>query len=134
MNKRCYNKKGYIVLLSVLLIGSAGLSIAVSIILLGLAQSRNSASIGSFLEARSLATACVEEGLQQIRDSEFFADSAELTFSNGSCNYTVIYQGGDNREIQAEGSVGNYVSRIKVTTDTIKPTINISSWQELSIF
>lgn len=134
MIERCYNKKGYIILLSVLLIGAAGLSIAISIILLGVAQARNSASVSSFSEARALASACAEEGLQQIRDDEYFAGSAELTFSNGTCTYTVIYQGGDNREIQAVGEVGNTISRIKVTTDTIAPTINIASWQELSSF
>lgn len=132
--KICYNKKGYIILLSVLLIGTAGLSIAVSIILLGLAQTRNSASVSNYAEAKSLAAACVEEGLQQLRDDEYFASTAELTFDNGTCTYTVIFQGGDNREIQAEGLVGDAISRIQVTTDTIAPTINIATWQEVSSF
>lgn len=134
MKERCYNNKGYIILLSVLLIGAAGLSIAVSIILLGIAQARNSASINNYSAAKALATACIEEGLQQIRNDEYFANSAQLTFSDGTCDYTVIYQGGDNREIQAIGEVGEAISRIKVITDTIAPTINIASWQELSNF
>lgn len=133
--KKCYNKKdGYIVLVTVLILGAVGLSIAISIILLGLGQSRSSASLDQLNQAKALANACVEEALQQIRDLDTYEGSGELTIGNGTCGFTVINQGSDNREVQATGTIGKISRKIKVIVDNISPEINISSWQEVSEF
>ncbi|MDO8260852.1 MAG: hypothetical protein Q7T50_05160 [Candidatus Magasanikbacteria bacterium] len=134
MKKCYYNKKGYVVLITVLLVGAVGLSIAISIILLGLGQARTGATVNQLNQARALANTCAEEGLQQIRDLDSFTGTDTLTLDNGTCEYTVINQGGDNREIQASGTVGQINRKIKVNTDSISPTINITSWQEVSDF
>lgn len=134
MKKCYYNKNGYVVLITVLLVGAVGLSIAISIILLGLGQARSGATTDQLNQARAAANTCAEEGLQQIRDLDSYTGTGNLSLDNGTCEYTVIDQGGDNREIRASGTVGQIERKIKVTTDSISPTINIVSWQELSDF
>ena len=133
--EKCYNnQKGYIVLLTILLVGAVGLSIAVSIILLGIGQNRSTLSSNSFIAAKSQADACVEEALQQIRTDDTFAGSGSLSLDGGNCTYEVINSGGDLREIHGAGSVANSTRKIKVNIDAISPMINISSWQEVESF
>ena len=85
-------------------------------------------------EAYYLASACAEEGLQRIRDSAVFEGSANLFFSNGSCNYNVIAQGPNNRTINSSGSAGDIIRKISITINSISPSINIVSWTEVPDF
>ena len=134
--KKCYNIniQGYITLISVLVVSAAGVLIATSLLWLGMGSSLSSFSLEQENQAKALANACAEEGLQQIRTSTPFAGSGNLSFETGSCSYLVINQGGTNREIQAIGSSGTMIRRIKVNIDAINPTLNISFWQEVSDF
>jgi len=134
MEKCYYNKKGYVALVTVLLVGAVGLSIAISLILIGIGQTRSSDSLDNLNQARALANACIEDALQEIRNSESFVGTGNLAMDNGNCNYTVIDQGGENREIQAVGTVGAINRKVKVNIDSIYPKINIVTWQELSDF
>ncbi|MBI4713619.1 hypothetical protein HY771_00305 [Candidatus Uhrbacteria bacterium] len=134
--KMLYNKKrgGYITLLSVLVIGAVGLAITTSLLLLGLSSSRSSFAIEQSDQAKALANACVEEALQQIRDSTPFTGTGSLTLGQGTCGYTVTSQGGQNRTVTATGTVGTIVRKVKVIITNINPTISISSWQEVADF
>lgn len=128
------NQTGYVVLISVLIIGAIGLTISISILLFGLDFSRTSFATQQAAEARGLADACAEEGLQQIRDDSGFSGSSGLTLGNGSCTYTVVNTGGEARTIQSEATVGTVVIREVVTIDAISPQINVTSWQFVADF
>lgn len=125
--------KGYITLLSVLIAGAVGVSIAVSLLLLGLSSSRTSFVAQQSTQARGLANACVEEALQEIRDSSF-TGAGNLSLGVGTCSYTVTSVGGENRTITTTGVVGTIQRKVKVTIDTISSQINVTSWQEVSDF
>ncbi|MDP3973694.1 MAG: hypothetical protein Q8P92_02565 [Candidatus Daviesbacteria bacterium] len=124
------NQKGYIVLITVLVIGAIGVAIAVSVLWLGLGSSKSSFSQEQSNQAKALVNACSEEALQQIRDSIPFTGTGNLTLGQGTCTYTVTNDGGTNRTITATGTVGTIVRKVKITIDTINPKINITSWQE----
>lgn len=126
--------KGFILLTTVLIIGAIGVSVAVSLVLLGLSSSRTSFSFEQSNQAQALATACMEEALQQIRDSTPFEGSDDISLGQGECSYTVVNEGGQERTITAFGEVGTIVRKVKVTLDTINPAINITSWQEVADF
>lgn len=133
--EKCYNnQRGYIVLLTILLVGAVGLSIAVSIILIGIGQTRSMLAANSYILAKSHADACVEEALQQIRTDDTYIGTGSLSLDGGACNYEVIGLGGDLREVHGTGTVANSTRKIKVNIDTISPTINITSWQEVENF
>jgi hypothetical protein len=127
-------KSGFIVLLSVLVFGAVGLAVTASLLISGVGASRTSFAVEQSYQAWALADACAEEALQQIAAATSFTGSGNLTLGEGDCSYTVTSRGGQNRTIEAEGTVDNTVRRVEVTIDQISPTINIASWQEVADF
>lgn len=121
----------YVTLMSVLIVAALGSAISVSLLLLGLGTSRTSFSVEQSYQAKSIADACAEEGLQQIRSSTGFTGSGNITFTRGSCTYTVTNGGAQNRTVIATGTVGTVVRKVTVTIDTITPKLNVTSWLEL---
>lgn len=128
------NNGGYILLLSVLILGAVALAAAVSILLLGLGSERTSFALEQSNQAKALANACAEEALQQIRDSTPYTGSGNLTLGQGTCAYAVTSQGGQNRTIIASGTVGTVIRKVKVIINNINPAITVTSWQEVADF
>ena len=128
MNKQ----NGFVTLISVLVVSAVGIAIAISVILLGLGLSRTSFAYEQSNQAKALANACAEEGLEQIRDSVFFTGTGNLAFGQGTCMYTVTTQGGQNRTIASIGTVGTIVRKAQVIISAINPSIVLSSWQEVA--
>ena len=137
MKQQPYDKNyqsGYVVLITVLVTGAVGVAIVVSLLLLGLSSSRTSFAIEQSNQAKALANACAEEALQQIRDSTPFEGTGVLDLGQGSCSYTVTALTGENRTITATGTVGAVVRKISIVLDSVLPSINIASWQEVADF
>ncbi len=122
---------GYITLVSVLIIGAIGIAIATSMVLLGIGFSRTGFALEQSIQAKGLANACAEEALQQINDSTPFTGIGNLTFGQGTCDYTVTSQGGQNRTITSTGTVDDVVRKVEVVINQINPTINVVYWQEV---
>ena len=131
-----YDKKqwGYVTLISVLVVGAVGVAITLSLILLGIGASRTSFAYEQSNQAKGLANVCAEEAMQQIRDSTPFIGSNTLTVGAGTCNYTVTSQGPQNRTIDALGTVGVIVRKVRIIINRINPTIQVVSWQEIADF
>lgn len=125
---------GYIMLITVLVIGAVGVAIAVSVLWLGLGSSKSSFSIEQSSQTRALADACAEEALQKIRDSIPFTGTGSLTLGQGSCSYTVTNNGGQSRTITASSTVGSIVRKVSISIDKINPSINVTSWLEVADF
>ncbi|MEI8103721.1 MAG: hypothetical protein WCG84_02325 [Candidatus Moraniibacteriota bacterium] len=130
---RWYTQKedGYVVLLGVLIVGAIGISVMLSLLLLGLGSSRTSFAEEQSFQAKALANACAEEGLQQIRDTTSYTGSGGLTIGQGACTYAVTSQGGSNRTVAATGTVGTMTRRVTVIINAITPLITATSWQEV---
>ena len=126
--------KGFITLVTVLVVGVVGLSIATSVILLGVGISKTGIAVQASHQARALAVACGEEALQQIRNSTDFSGSGNLSLGQGSCSYTVAVGSGEARTITATGTVSTVVRKVNIIISQINPTITVSSWQEVGDF
>ncbi|MEK7122245.1 MAG: hypothetical protein AAB855_00145 [Patescibacteria group bacterium] len=124
--------KGFATLITILIVSAAGLAIVISLLLLGIGSGRTSFAYEQSLQARWLAVACVEEALQQIRASTPFTGNGNLALGQGTCTYSVTSQGGQNRTIDAIGTVGTIVRKVKVMLDKINPAVNVTSWQEVA--
>ena len=127
-------KGGYITLLLVIITGAIGLATSISLLLLGVGSSKTSLSLEESNQAKALANACAEAALGQVRSSPAFSGGASLTLGRGSCSYSVTNLGGQNRLINASGTVGQVVRKIKINLNQITPKINLTSWQEVSDF
>ena len=126
--------RGYITLISVLVVGAVGLAITTSLLLLGLGASRTSFAVEQSAQARALANACAEEGLQQIRTLTPYTGTGSLSLGLGTCTYTVTSQGGQNRTITGTGTVGTVVRKAKVVINAVYPLLVVVSWQEVADF
>lgn len=126
--------KGYIALISILIISATVVLIATSASLFSIGEADMGLEQNQSWEAYYLATACAEEALQQIENSDKFSGSGNLSLGQGNCTYMVTKLTKQNRIITASGTVGNISRKIKITIDKIKPNINITSWQEVADF
>jgi len=128
------NNRGFGALIAVLVLGAIVTSVAAYMILIGIDISRTGVALEASAKAKALSAACVEEGIEKIRESIVFAGSGSLIIGDGSCSYTVTNTGGTNRTITSTGTVGDLVRKSKATINGINPTINVASWQELADF
>src|SRR3989338_2106431 len=113
--KKWYNQGGgYITLISVLIVGAVGVAITLSIILLGLGSSRTSFAVKQSDQAKGLANAFAEEGLERIHDLISYTGSGNLTLAEGTCTYTVTSQGGSNPTLNTTGTVGSIVRKVRI--------------------
>lgn len=127
-------QRGYITLISTLVVGAVGLSIVTTVLLLGLSSSRSSFSLQQSAQALSLANACTSEALELIRVSTPYVGTDTITFSAGNCTYTVSNTGSETRLINSSGSVGDIIQRVSVIISDINPLITVTSWTEVADF
>lgn len=128
------SESGYIVLISVLVVSAVGVSVALAVIQFGLGSSRSSFALEQSAQSRSLVNACADEALEQIRENSSFSGNGSLTLGQGTCAYSVVNLGGENRFITASGTVGTIVRKSQISIDALNPVINILSWQEVADF
>ncbi len=121
----------FVSMISVLILGAVGLSISIYIILFSLSSSKNSLSLSQSTQARTLATACAESALEQIRENTSYTGTTNLTLSSGTCSYIVTNTGGETRTITVTATVSSVVRRLSLTVTAINPIITTGSWQEI---
>ena len=131
---RLKTNQGYIALISVLIISALVLLIASSASLSSLSESEMGLEENQSWEAYYLANLCTEEALQQIRDSVSYEGSENIFLNSGNCSYTVIREPGQNRTINATGTVEAIIRKLRINIDQINPKINVASWQEVTEF
>lgn len=134
VQRHCENKTGYIALISVIILGAIGLAIATSLLLLGLGSSRTSFAVEQSDMAKGLANACAEQGLLRIKKESGYVGTTTINFGNNSCSYEIQNPGGQTRIINASGTVGSVIHKVKISISAITPSIIISSWQEVADF
>lgn len=129
------NQKGYVILISVLVVSIVGLAIAASVITLGIGSSQTALSSQQSFQARALADACAEHALNELRQSTGYSGSETLSFGSGSCDILAISGSGNtNRTIQASGTVDTLVRKVVVTVAEVQPQLIVSQWQEVADF
>jgi Flp pilus assembly protein TadG len=133
MGQHQYVKKGYITLMSVLVVGAIGVAVATSLLLLGTSISRTSFAQEQSNNARFLANTCADEALGTIRRNTSFSGYGTITIGTDSCSYNVVNTGGNNRTVTASSTVSTNVRKVKVLVDSVSPVL-ITSWQEVPDF
>jgi len=127
-------RKGYIALISVILMSALGLGIMLSVIATGVDASKTDFSLQQSGAARSIASSCAEEALQRIVETGTTTISGNLIVASGTCSYNVTSVNGQNITIQSTGILGTVTSKIKVVVATTTPSVSLSSWEEVVDF
>lgn len=127
-------RKGYIALVSVILMSALGLGIMLSVIASGVDASKTDFSLQQSGATRSIASSCAEEALQRIVETGTTSSNGNLTVGSGTCSYLITSTGGQNITIQSTGVLGSVTSKIKVVVATTTPAMSLSSWEEVVDF
>ena len=125
--KRHKTKKpsGYIALISLLMVAVVGLTVGITASMIGIEEIQLSYGRSQSAQATVLASACLEEGLEQLRRS-WTNFSKTLSMSEGFCIITVEVLG-QTASVEAIGTFDNYHQLITVQVDD---TLQIISWEE----
>lgn len=140
-------QEGYILLITVLVVGAIMSAIASSLLLLGLGSGRSSYALGQSEQAKGYANACVEEAIERLSRDNTYVAGDSITFDDGSCTINAITGTGDtNRVIQVTGVVVNNAEdttssetddvtrKLEVSIADLGPPVDITSWLEVGNF
>ena len=121
-------KKGYVALMTVIILGVVATLVATSLVLLGLGHTRSSLSESQSAGSKAAADACIDDALRQIRLSSSYTGNGNLSLTGATCTYTVI--AGSTGSIVATGVSGNTTRRVTVDISSRTPNIVFTKWQE----
>jgi methylthioribose-1-phosphate isomerase len=93
---------------------------------------KTSSNIEQSNQSKSFANACAEQALQQLRINPSYTGNGSIVFGQGSCVYTVSNAG--QIIIQSQGTAAAVARKVKITVDSVSPSIHVSSWQEVADF
>jgi hypothetical protein len=127
-------RKGYIALLSVIVIGAIGVAVMMSVLLFGISSSKTDYALQQGGSAKIVASSCGEEALQRLLETGSTSMSGGLSIASGTCSYTVSSQNGQNTVLEIFGQYGETVSKIRIIVATTTPFIILSSWQDVGDF
>ncbi len=125
--------RGYIALLSLILISAIGVAIMISVVTSGINAAKTDFSLQQGGLARNLASSCTEEALQLILETRVSSSSGSLTIASGTCTY-LITSSSSIITVKSTGYLGAFTSKIKVVIATTSPSVTLSSWEEVADF
>lgn len=124
-------KRGYIALISILILGFVGLTIVVSYMLIGLNSSEMSLETIQGSKARALANACGEIALRNLKQDINYTGDETLFLGEGFCEIKPVIINGSTRIFEVEGTVDNSLRRIRIELNEISPNVLESLWEEV---
>lgn len=128
---------GYILLISILIIGTIASAVVVSLMLLGTGAARTGFAIEQSAKAIALSQACSEYALLKLRTNPAYGgDEIVTTFvGGGACEIlTTGGAGNNNRILCTEAVVGTVSRRMEIIVQQLLPKTLVYSWQEVPYF
>lgn len=128
-------KRGYVLLISVLITGAIAASISVALLTFGAAFAQSALVSLHADQARSLVDACVEEAFIRLQRDTAYVGGETLTITDQQCTIVaVLGSGATNREIHVEATVGRSTQRARVVVSAVDFPLVISSWERVADF
>lgn len=121
------SQRGYVMLMSVLIVGALGLAIGLGLLSIGSAAAQTEIVLEQAAKARALADGCVELAL--ARSTQCTPLTQTWQTADGTCEATMTVVNGD-RAIRAQANVGGSKRRAAVTVRFAEKTAPNVLWQE----
>lgn len=126
---------GYILLITILVIGAIASAILSSLMLLGISANHVSFSVLQAGQSLANAQACAEYGLIKLRQTPSYAGNEFITIGTDQCEILTIGGiGNNNRVLCTEGKIGDSVRRLEIVINQVLPQTKIYSWQKVAVF
>jgi len=128
-------KKGFVTLISVLVISIAGTAIAITLLWLSVGSTKSSLAIVQSSKARELSNLCAEVALNNLKLDVNYSGDESMVLTEGTCEILPILGSGNNdRTVQTIGNVDTFVRKVEIQVQEVSPQIILSSWQEVGDF
>lgn len=127
------HSKGASVLIAVMIISAALIVIAIANMNISIGDADLSLAVSKGEQAYEVAQGCAEDTLRNIkRTSSYGIGTGTISFTTsiGSCTIDVTDLGGNQRSLNAIGSVGDFLRRITIQATVNADLITIQSWKE----
>jgi len=118
-------QSGYITLIALLLVTTTALTIGLAVSLRGLGELQAGLAVSEAAVARSVANACVEDGLERLR-TNWVSYSGSLSTGSDSCTIMVTILG-SSATIIASATVNGYTQSITVQ---VSDQLEITNWSD----
>ncbi|OGJ62600.1 hypothetical protein A3A67_02550 [Candidatus Peribacteria bacterium RIFCSPLOWO2_01_FULL_51_18] len=126
---------GYILLISIVVIGAIASAVLSTLLLLGISANQVSLSVQQSKQAMAEAQACTEYALLRLRESPNYPGNVTLDSPKGRCGILLISGTGNNdRYLCTIGISGDVTRRLETAIDQILPKTLITSMQEVPSF
>ena len=127
--------KGFMLLITIIIIGAIASAILSSLLLLGISSSQISLTVQESSRGLAAAQGCAEYALHKLRVSPSYAGNEVRTMGSDTCEVlTVGGIGNNNRAVCTEGRAGEAIRRLEIAISQILPQTKVYSWQEVSVF
>ena len=125
MNHNYKKQSGYVALIALLIVVTAGLTISLAVSMGGIEEIKISFGISKAAEAKNMANACLEEGLERLRNN-WINYTGSLSIDDNSCIINTAING-STATLVAKGTADIYTQKIQVQVDS---NLEVSSWLE----
>lgn len=127
--KEASRGRGFVALLSVIVLAAIAGGVSVSLLLLGIGATKNAQALEASMAARALAHTCAELGVQQLVALGSFTGTGAQVLGSGSCTYNVTLPSASVKAIAATGTVGTIVRKTELLFTY--PALTLTSWHEV---
>jgi hypothetical protein len=124
------NKKGFMTLYAVILLGSVAIALVFALSMDSVLQIKGTRDNNNSNKIKALSNSCIEIALETIREDKNYTGTMDVNIDGELCSFTVSNTGGDGRIITASGTIEDVTRKVEVTTDAFNP-LNVVSWQEV---
>ncbi len=124
------NPRGFMALVTVVIIAAASLIMSLNSSLLGLGALEFGTITSAGGEAASLADGCAEEALRRLRVNPAYSGDPGLLIFGGSCIIAVTDLGAGERQVTVTATAGDFTARVVVKVTLGARILSVSQWQE----
>lgn len=132
----CFREeKGFIALISILIISAVMLAVGVGLSLRSIGETNMVLSEELSNRTLALSDACAEHALLELKNDLNYFGNESIIINGESCDILTIDGSGNlNRTVKTQSAVSNYVKKIKVEVSQVSPAMEIASWEEVGDF
>lgn len=122
-------EKGYIALMTVLIISAVSLALGTTVALLSIGETQSSFALYQGEKTLNLVEGCMEDALLRVQKSSSYSGGT-ITQPEGTCAITVNKSGND-WTVQATNTTSTQYKRTIEIQFTRTGTITLTSWKEI---
>lgn len=128
------NERGYIALISILIIGVLVLMISVGVSLRSIGETNMSLGEEKAHRALALADLCAEKGLMKIVSVLNYAGNESMIVNGESCDILPVEGSGNSKTLKTKSTISGHTRKLKVSISQISPVMTVSGWEEVADF